>query len=177
MAFFSDCSWRRMKSQPSSRMFVLICSLHKWHLIRRVLFQGFMMSFSAGSKSLFIQRRSQPGGTVSLSLGHMALCLVLLFSRLVVSDCLRPHGLQHARLACPSPSPGAYPNSCPLSLDVSPYNRLLLCHPLLLLPSIFPSVRAFSEWLFASGGQCIGASVSTSMNSTSFQWIFRVHFL
>ena len=102
MAFFSDCSWRRMKSQPSSRMFVLICSLHKWHLIRRVLFQGFMMSFSAGSKSLFIQRRSQPGGTVSLSLGHMALCLVLLFSRLVVSDCLRPHGLQHARLACPS---------------------------------------------------------------------------
>ena len=39
----------------------------------------------------------------------------LLFSHLVVSNYLRPHGLQHARLPCPSPSPGAYSNSCPLS--------------------------------------------------------------
>ena len=37
------------------------------------------------------------------------------FSRSVVSDSLRPHGLQHARLPCPSPTPGAYSNSCPLS--------------------------------------------------------------
>ena len=37
------------------------------------------------------------------------------FSRSVVSDSLRPHGLQHARLPCPSPTPGACPNSCPLS--------------------------------------------------------------
>ena len=35
------------------------------------------------------------------------------FSRSVVSDSLRPHGLQHARLPCPSPTPGAYSNSCP----------------------------------------------------------------
>ena len=33
----------------------------------------------------------------------------------VASNCLRPHGLQHARLPCPSPTPGAYSNSCPLS--------------------------------------------------------------
>ena len=37
------------------------------------------------------------------------------FGRSVVSDSLRPHGLQHARLPCPSPTPGAYSNSCPLS--------------------------------------------------------------
>ena len=37
------------------------------------------------------------------------------FSRSVVSDSLQPHGLQHARLPCPSPTPGAYSNSCPLS--------------------------------------------------------------
>ena len=37
------------------------------------------------------------------------------FSRSVVSDSLRPHGLQHARLPCPSPTPGAYSNSCPSS--------------------------------------------------------------
>ena len=37
------------------------------------------------------------------------------FSHSIVSDSLRPHELQHARLLCPSPTPGAYPNSCPLS--------------------------------------------------------------
>ena len=37
------------------------------------------------------------------------------FSRSVVSDSLQPHGLQHARLPCPSPTPGVYSNSCPLS--------------------------------------------------------------
>ena len=37
------------------------------------------------------------------------------FSRLVVSDSLRPHGLQHTRPPCPSPTPRVYPNSCPLS--------------------------------------------------------------
>ena len=49
----------------------------------------------------------------------------------VVSDSLRPHGLQHTRLPCPSPIPGA----C---------NHLILCC-LLLLPSIFPSIRVFSN--------------------------------
>ena len=37
------------------------------------------------------------------------------FSRSVMSDSLQPHGLQHTRLPCPSPTPGAYSNSCPLS--------------------------------------------------------------
>ena len=49
----------------------------------------------------------------------------------VVSDSLRPHGLQHARLPCPLPTTGA----C---------SHLILCCPL-LLPSIFPSIRAFSN--------------------------------
>ena len=59
-----------------------------------------------------------------------------------MSDSLRPHGLQHARLPCPSPTPGAYTNSCPLSWWC---NHLILCHPLLLPPSIFPSIRVFSN--------------------------------
>ena len=49
--------------------------------------------------------------------------------------------MQHARLPCPSPSPRAWSNSCPLSRWS---NHLILCHPLLLLPSIFPSIRVFS---------------------------------
>ena len=69
---------------------------------------------------------------------------LLLFSRLVVSDSLRPHGQQHARLPCPSPSPGACSNSCPLSRWCYP-TISSLCHLLLLLPSIFPSIRVFSN--------------------------------
>ena len=63
------------------------------------------------------------------------------FSRSIMSDSLQPHGLLHARPPCLSPTPGVYSNSCPLSL--MPSNHLILCHPLLLLPSIFPSIRVF----------------------------------
>ena len=48
--------------------------------------------------------------------------------------------------------------------SVMPSNHLILCRPLLLLPSIFPSIRVFSmSQLFASGGQSIGVSASTSV--------------
>ena len=60
-----------------------------------------------------------------------------------MSDSLQPHGLQHTRPPCPSPAPGVYSNSCPLS--VTPSNRLILCHLLFLSPSIFPSIRVFSS--------------------------------
>ena len=65
------------------------------------------------------------------------------FSHSVVSDSLQPDGLQHARLLCPSPTPRA----CSLmSIEsVMPSNHLILCHPLLLPPSIFPSIRVFSN--------------------------------
>ena len=53
----------------------------------------------------------------------------------------------------------------PMSIElVMPSNHLILCHPLLLLPSIFPSIRVFQmSQLFASGGQSIGVSASTSV--------------
>ena len=66
------------------------------------------------------------------------------FSHSVMSDSLQPHGLQHIRLPCPSPSPGACSNSRPLN-SVIPSNYLILYHPFLLLPSIFPSIRIFSH--------------------------------
>ena len=66
---------------------------------------------------------------------------ILLFSCSVVSDSLWPHGLQHARLPCPSPSPGA----CSHIESVMPSNHLIPCHPLLLLPSIPSSIRVFSN--------------------------------
>ena len=65
------------------------------------------------------------------------------FSRSVVSDSLGPHEWQHARPPCPSPTPRVYSL---LSIEsVMPSNHLILCRPLLLLPSIFPSIRVFSN--------------------------------
>ena len=64
------------------------------------------------------------------------------FSCLVVSDSLWPHELQHSRLPCSLPTPEACSKSCPL---VMPSNHATLCHPFLLLPSIFPSIRVFSN--------------------------------
>ena len=63
----------------------------------------------------------------------------------VVSNSLQSHGLQHARLPCPSPTLRAYSNSRPSWTDIMPSNHLILCHPLLLPPSIFPSLRIFSN--------------------------------
>ena len=64
-------------------------------------------------------------------------------SHAVMSDSLRSHGLQHTRLPCPSPSPEACSNSCSLNQWCHP--TVSSCRPLLLLPSIFPSIRVFSN--------------------------------
>ena len=66
------------------------------------------------------------------------------FSHSVMSNSLRPHGLQYAGLPCPSPTPGACSNSCPSSQWCHP-TISILCHCLLLLSSIFPSSRVFSN--------------------------------
>ena len=65
------------------------------------------------------------------------------FSRSVVSNSLWPHRLQHPRAPCPSPTPRASSNSCPLSQWCHP--TISSCHLLLLLPSIFPSIKVFSN--------------------------------
>ena len=61
-----------------------------------------------------------------------------------MSDSLWPHGLQLARLPCPSPTPRAYSDLCSLS-QWCHRTISILWHPLLLLPSIFPSIRVFSS--------------------------------
>ena len=60
-----------------------------------------------------------------------------------MSDSLQPHGLQHARLPCPSPSPRVFKF---MSIEsVMPSNHLILCLPFLIPPSVFPNVRVFSN--------------------------------
>ena len=65
------------------------------------------------------------------------------FSHSVVSDSFWPHELLRARSPCPSPTPRVYPNSCPLSWWCHP--NISSRRPLLLLPSIFPNIRVFSN--------------------------------
>ena len=71
---------------------------------------------------------------------------LLSFSSLVVSDSLRPHGLQHARLPCSLPSLGVYSNSCPLSHWCYLTNSSSASH-FSSWPSVFPSIRVFSNEL------------------------------
>ena len=87
----------------------------------------------------------------------------------MVSDSSQPHGLQHARLPCPSPTPRAYSNSCPLSW---------WCHPttsssVILFSSclqLFSASGAFPmSQFFASGGQSTGASPSASVLPMNIQ--------
>ena len=61
-----------------------------------------------------------------------------------MSDSLQPHELQHARPPCPSPTPGVYSKLTSIE-SLMPSHHLILCRPLLLLPSIFASIRVFSN--------------------------------
>jgi len=86
-----------------------------------------------------------------------------------MSHSLWPHGLQHARLPCPSPTPGVYSNSCLLhqwchptiSSSVVPFSSCL---------QSFPASRSFPmSQFFTSGGQSIGVSASTSVLPMNIQ--------
>ena len=91
------------------------------------------------------------------------------FSRSIMSDSLQPHGMQHARLSCPSSTSGTCSNSCPLSRwyhptissSVFPFSSHL---------HSFPASGSFPmSQFFTSGGQSIGVSVSASVLSTNIQ--------
>ena len=91
---------------------------------------------------------------------HLNLPVSVQFGCSVVSYSLWPHGLQYARLPCPSPNSGAYPNSCPSSWRCHPaISSRVVSFSSRLQP--FPGSGAFQmSQVFASGGQCIGVSAS-----------------
>ena len=85
------------------------------------------------------------------------------FSHSVMSDSLWPHEPQHARPPCPSPTPGVHPNPCPLSQWCHPTISSSIV-PFSSCPQSFPASGSFPmSQFFASGGQSIGVSVSTSV--------------
>ena len=106
--------------------------------------------------------------SILLSEFTMATAL-LLFSQSALSDSLQPHGLQHTRLPCHLPISRSLLKL--LSIEsVMPFNHLVLCHPLFLLPSIFQASGSFiMSQLFASHGQSIGASASASVLPMNIQ--------
>ena len=104
------------------------------------------------------------------------------FSHWVTSDSLRPHEPQHARPPCPSPTPGVYPSSCPLSQWCHPTISSSVV-PFSSCPQSFAASGSFPmSQLFASGGQSIGVSASTSVLPSlyhcikfrySYTWFWR----
>ena len=85
------------------------------------------------------------------------------FSHSVVSDSLRPHESQHTRPPCPSPTPGVYSNSCPLSRWCHPAISSSVI-PFSSCPQSLPASGSFPmNQLFARGGQSIGVSASASV--------------
>ena len=125
--------------------------LYKWNSFRIIQFSlGFRYMMSPRIVKLWIECPTKNSDSAQ-------------FSRSVLSDSLRPHKPQHARPPCPSPTPGVYPNPCPLSW---------WCHPTILssvvpfssCPQSFPASGSFQmSQLFTSGGQSIGVSASISV--------------
>ena len=101
------------------------------------------------------------------------------FSRSVVSGSLWPHGLQHARPPCPSPSSGACSNSCPLSQWCHPTISSSVV-PFSSCPQSFPGSGSFPmTQYFSSDGQNVGASASTSVFPMNYSGLisFRMEWL
>ena len=91
------------------------------------------------------------------------------FSHSVLSDSLRPPGLQHARLPCPSPTPGAYSKSYPLSQWCHPITSSSVI-PFFSRLQSFPASGSFQmSQFFTSGGKIIGVSASVSVLPINIQ--------
>ena len=91
------------------------------------------------------------------------------FSCSVVSKSLRPHESQHTRPPCPSPTPGLYSNSCPLSQWCHPTISSSVV-PFSSCPQSFPELGSFQmSQCFASGGQIIGVLASASVLPVNIQ--------
>ena len=139
-----------------------------------ILFSVMMMASS--TQWTFVSANSRKPGVLHPGLqgfGH-SLETELQFSCSVMSCSLWPHGLQHTRLPCPSPTPGVFSNTCPsswwfhptISFSVVPFYSCLRSSP---ASGSFPMSQ-----FFASTGQSIGVSASTSVRPMNIQGWFSL---
>ena len=144
-------------------IYVHICTQYIY-IIQKYLQIGFSLKYSSKKKG--------GGGNPSVNCG---LCLIQFqSSHSVVSDFLRPHGLQYARPSCPSPTPAAYSNSCPLQRWCHPtISSSIIPFSFLHYLQSFPASGSFPmSQFFSSGGQSIGISALPSVLPMNIQGWF-----
>ena len=108
-----------------------------------------------------------------LHLGTQSSGCSVQFSRSVISDSLRPHGLQHARLPCPSAHPGACSNSCPSSQ----WYHSTISSSVISFSSYLQSCPASGSFQRVSSSHQVAKVLEFQLQHQSFQWIFRNDFL
>ena len=96
------------------------------------------------------------------------------FSHSVVSDSLWPHGLKHVRPPCPSPTPGVYQNSCPLSWWCHPTISSSVV-PFSSCPQSFPASGSFFQWVNSSHE--VAKVLEFQLQHQSIQWTPRTDLL
>ena len=105
---------------------------------------------------------------ITISLVNICHRISVQFSHSVISDSLWPHGLQHAKLPCPSPTPRAYSNSYPLRWWCHP--TISSCRPFSSFLQSLPASGSFPvNWVFTSGDWSIGALASASVLPMNIQ--------
>ena len=145
---------RGVQSQLKDSGFKSRCELHGF-----IKWTWAFLHNSGALFSCFPQMKS----LLPVPAGSFQRVLYIQFSRSVMSGSLWPHEPQHARPPCPSPTPGVHPNPCPLSRWSHPTISSSVV-PFSSCPQSFPASGSFQmSQLFASGGQNIGVSASTSV--------------
>ena len=95
------------------------------------------------------------------------------FSRSVMSDSLQPHGLQHTRPPCPSPTPGVYSNSCPLSR----WRHPTISSSVISFSSAFNLSQHQGRFKWVSSSRQVAKVLELQLQHQSFQWMFRTDLL
>ena len=126
-----------LKLQKKKKNSDFLCNIPEWRSLETTDIKHFVLTAMPKGKRKIADYRIQ----VHIIPRQLCCCSV---PKLCLT--LWPHGLQNTRLPCPPLSPRVCSNSCSLTQWCHP-NHLMLCHPLLLLPSIFPSIRVFSNEL------------------------------
>ena len=157
VVFASRIEWSPW-SDPGTRCLILYSGSHERQGHNWQLHQNQM-----------IWRRENGAGRLGRQSNNCLVQILLLFSHQVMCDSLWPHGLQHTRLSCPSPSPRACWNSCPLSRWCHP----TICRPL-LLPSIFLASGSF-PWV--SSSHQVAKILEFQLQHQFFQWVFKTDLL
>ena len=159
LIFFRFFFWLAMGQNASLLSYYLILS--KFYRLNLILEQWFHDSKIDHSNSFNSEVLGELKCLIELDIGRCKLkhnnTHSVQFSRSVMSDSLWLYGLQHARPPCPSPTPGIYPSSYPLSRSSSVI-------PISSCLQSFPASGSFPmSQFFAWGGQSIGVSASTSV--------------